>query len=333
MVGSINDKYGTEVVAYQYGETVTLDYLNSYVNPESRVDLSKPFRPTQVSKIEAAEKFPEWYDRKIRRKMDKPPKWDISGKVHGKDPYALYHWWMRQVDKVQGGHRYFFMMNMAIYACKCSVPKKVLEKDMSDIYEILRKIPHINEHGQQDELNEQDIHIAMKAYSKDYYCFKLSDHIATSGIDIKPNRRNHRTQEAHIKIMNFVRDEVMGKKDWRNKNGRPKGSGTFKDEIALWRAAHPEGTPKECIESTGISKNTVYKWWKESLPEVKRIRFNPEDMTTPDFIFIDSDGRPIIPEGVVVETLEETSNKERLSAYERGLLKYLGKYKEDNDDT
>ena len=31
--------------------------------------------------------------------------------------------------------------------------------------------------------------------------------------------------------------------------------------VEEWRTAHPEGTPKDCIADTGITKNTVYKWW------------------------------------------------------------------------
>ena len=37
MVGSINAKYGTELVAFRTGERVTLDYLNAYaIKPENR---------------------------------------------------------------------------------------------------------------------------------------------------------------------------------------------------------------------------------------------------------------------------------------------------------
>ena len=32
-----------------------------------------------------------------------PKKWDIAGKVHGDDPYALYHWWLRQILSIRGG--------------------------------------------------------------------------------------------------------------------------------------------------------------------------------------------------------------------------------------
>ena len=41
MVGSINDKHGTELVAFRTGERVTLDYLNAYAKPENRVDVNK----------------------------------------------------------------------------------------------------------------------------------------------------------------------------------------------------------------------------------------------------------------------------------------------------
>ena len=115
MVGSINNKYDTEVVAFKFGDRVSLEYLNSYVKPENQVDITKPFTPTQMSRAEAAEKFPEWYQKVVLNKDYKPKKWDIKGKVHGSDPYALYHWWLRQVDKATGGHRYFYMMNLALF--------------------------------------------------------------------------------------------------------------------------------------------------------------------------------------------------------------------------
>ena len=83
--------------------------------------------------------------------------WDIAGKVHGEDPYALYHWWQRQVRKVEGGHRYFYMMCLAIYAYKCGVPKKQLKKDMQRAVEELRLVKHVN------PLSEDEITSAMEA--------------------------------------------------------------------------------------------------------------------------------------------------------------------------
>ena len=53
MVGSINDKHGTELVAFRTGERVTLDYLNAYAKPENRVDVNKPFSPSKMTRAEA----------------------------------------------------------------------------------------------------------------------------------------------------------------------------------------------------------------------------------------------------------------------------------------
>ena len=57
-----------------------------------------------------------------------------------------------------------------------------------------------------------------------------------------------------------INDKVNGT-NWREGNGRPKGSGTKKNIISAWRETHPDGTKAECIRDTGISKPTVYKWW------------------------------------------------------------------------
>ena len=314
MVGSINSKYGFEVVAFKIGDKVSLDYMNSYVsNDESKVDITKPFRPTQMSREEAAEKFPEWYERVVKKRDLKPKKWDIAGKVHGDDPYALYHWWMRQVDKATGGHRYFFMMNMAIYACKCDVPEEILKADLMKVYETLRKIPHTNAYGEQDELDEHDVVIAMEAYSKEYYGFKISDHESTSGIEIQRNRRNGQSQADHLEEARAIRDIRMKRQNrkWTDGNGRPKGSGTAKEKIYQWRTKHPDGTPKECIEQTGISKNTVYKWWRLAVPRFYRVK----PFITFDYLDEEEEQKKIIENEFTKQTDDE--RKQLLEAYQK----------------
>ena len=89
----IRDRHGTELVAFRTGERVTLDYLNAYAKPENRGDVNKPFSPSKMTRAEAREADPEWYERVVVRGEKGRKKWDIAGKVHGDDPYALYHWW------------------------------------------------------------------------------------------------------------------------------------------------------------------------------------------------------------------------------------------------
>ena len=49
--------------------------------------------------------------------------------------------------------------------------------------------------------------------------------------------------------------------NWREGNGRPKGSGTAEKIVREWRQQHPDGSKKECKDATGLSYPTIRKWW------------------------------------------------------------------------
>ena len=149
MVGSINDKYNLPVVAFKIGDKVSLDYVNSYVDvKENMVDVNRQFRPSQYSKEEAREKFPEWYERVIVKGDKRAKKWDIKR--------DLYDWWLKQSYKVKGGHRYFYLMCMVIYAFKCNIPKEEVEEDMNEKFEELKDIEHSN------PLTKEDLYTALE---------------------------------------------------------------------------------------------------------------------------------------------------------------------------
>lgn len=252
MVGSVNDKYGITLKAFQTGERVTLDYMNQYVREQFRVDVNKPFRPSKMTREQAKETYPEWYQRVIVEKNKKSKKWDIKSK----QGYALYEWWKGKVDEVRGGHRYFFLMCMAIYACKCDVPKSKLKEDMFEMLNELQKIPHEN------EMTEYDIKSALEAYDKNYYNFTIADIEKLTDVRIDRNKRNYRKQEQHIKIMNAVREVTHPNGAWRNTEGRPKGSGTKEDLVKGYLVENPDSTPTEIARNLGISRTTVYKYMK-----------------------------------------------------------------------
>lgn len=257
MVGSINEKHGTEIRAFRVGGRVSIDYLNLYViDPKNRVDLQKRFKPSKMTREQAKLTYPEWYERVIVKGIKKPKRWDISGKVNGDDPYALYHWWIRQIEHVKGGHRYFFLMCMAIYASKCDVPKYKLKEDLEEAYKRLQEVEHTN------PMKREDIKSALEAFSKEYYNFTISDIVKLTEVNIERNKRNYRKRNEHIRLMNFVREELNGNKDWRNKDGRPKGSGTAEQKVQQYRAEHPEASVTEVARALQLSRTTVYKWWK-----------------------------------------------------------------------
>lgn len=261
MVGSLNNKHDLRLVAFRTGERVTLDYLNAYAKPENRVDVNKPFSPSKITRAEAKEKYPEWYERVVVRGDKRRKQWDIAGKVHGSDPYALYHWWLRQIGGIKGGHRYFFLMCLAIYAYKCGVPKKQLRKDMQRAFEELQTVKHEN------ILTEDDIRSALEAYDKEYYNFTIADIEALTDVRIEKNKRNGRKQKDHIELMNTMK-ELKKRLGEPVNDGRPVGSGTAQERVNKWREQHPDGTKSQCKAETGLSYPTIRKWW-EYQPKVR----------------------------------------------------------------
>ena len=117
-------------------------------------------------------------------------RWDIAGKVNGKDPYALYHWFLQFAPQILVGHRYFYMMCCVIYASKCGVPYQQLREDMKEVFERLLQIEHDN-----NPLTERDMKSALKIYKRDFYNITLVDIERMTGLRLPRNRRNGRTRE------------------------------------------------------------------------------------------------------------------------------------------
>ena len=247
MVGSKNDKYDLPVKAFKTGDRVTLDYINAYADEkENQVDIKRRFRPSQYTKEEAKEKFPEWYQRVVVEKNRNQKKWDIKR--------DLYDWWLRQSSKVKGGHRYFYLMCMVIYAVKCNISREEVEADMYDKFDELSQIEHSN------PLTEEDIKSALETYDRQYYNFTIHDIEKLTDIRIDRNKRNYRKRKQHILVMNAIRDVIYPEGEWRNKEGRPKGSGTKEDLVREYVKNNPNDNPTEIARNLGISRPTVYKY-------------------------------------------------------------------------
>ena len=258
MVGSMNNKYGVVVRAYHVGDRVSLEDLNPYAQEKNRVDINKPFRPTKVTLAEVREKYPDWYQRVIVEKNQNQKKWDIKGKVHGDNPYALYDWWKKRANEIKGGHRYFFLMCMAIYACKCDISKKQLKMDMQEVFQELRKVEHDN------LLTQEDIASALEAYDKEYYNFTIADISKLTDLFIQKNKRNGRKQEQHLQFARGIRDVKANLGEVVSGGGRP----SAEQKVREWREQHVEGTKSQCKADTGLSYPTIRKWWVfETAPE------------------------------------------------------------------
>ena len=194
------------------------------------------------------EKEKEWYQRVVVEKNRNQKKWDIKR--------DLYDWWLRQSSKVKGGHRYFYLMCMVIYAVKCNISREEVEADMYDKFDELSRIEHSN------PLEEEDIKSALETYDRQYYNFTIDDIEKLTDIRIERNKRNYQKQKYHLEEARMIRDLRMKRqgRKWTDNNGRPKGSGTKEALVKGYLVENPDSTPTEIARNLGISRTTVYKY-------------------------------------------------------------------------
>ena len=110
-----------------------------------------------------------------------------------------------------------------------------------------------------NRFTEDDVHDAMLAYDENYNKWPIKTIEDTTLFRIERNRRNGRKQDEHLKMMNFVRDNLSYPDgSWRNKEGRP----TQVETVRRWREKNPDNNNKsQCAKETGLDRKTVRKWW------------------------------------------------------------------------
>ena len=244
----------------------SLDTLGRYVPNAMRVDEDKLFKESRMTLKEAKAKYPEWYERVILGKDKTCKRWEIEKKVHGKDPYALYNWWKRQImDGAAYTHRYFCIMCLVIYGVKCNVP---YEQVKTDAYKL---IPFLDAINPSQPFTAADVDSALECYDERYATFPRKDIQALSAIQIPPNKRNGRSQATHMRIMSSTRDILYPDGAWRNKEGRPVGSGTKEKAVLEYIEANPNATVTEVSRALGISRTTVYKYKGKAIKDEKHV--------------------------------------------------------------
>jgi hypothetical protein len=242
-------KDGKRTRAFETGKPVTVEYLNDYVLKEDRVTTFT--YKSDLTMQEAREKYPEWYESRIVRQEARKT-WECKP--------DLYYWWLRTMKQGVTYHRrYFCVMCLAIYAKKSGISREQLEQDAFGLVDELDKLT-------QEETNHftrSDVLKALEMYNDSYFTFPIDSIVELTAIPIQKNKRNFRKQKVHLQRMRAVQAIDYPDGEWRNKKGRPKGSGTKKELIEQWQAEHPEGKKADCIRATGADRKTVSKYWKK----------------------------------------------------------------------
>lgn len=234
---------------------IAIEELNRYAvkfgKKECQIDIAYE---SELTLAEAKEAYPDWYERRVVNGQKKGS-WECKR--------DLYEWWKRQITEgASVGHRYYCLLMLSIYAIKCG--RNVTEEELiQDAYSFLDQFDELSDNDI-NRFTEDDVMDALQAYyDKDLVTYPINSIAYHSAIKIEKNKRNGRKLDAHIKMLNATRKfkrDVLGEDEYKN-NGRPQGSSKQKDIVIHWRMGHPSGTPKQCMAETGISKNTVYRWW------------------------------------------------------------------------
>ena len=252
MVGSINDRYNTVVRAFEIGDRVSLEYLNSYVMNIDRADVNPIYSRPKYTQEEMKTIAPDWHEDVIVNGNKRIKQWKLP-KGHKGD--ELYNWWLRHLnrDEIGGGCRYHYMMILSSYAAQGGVPKERLESDLWKIFEVLKRRKWRN------ELTDFDVKTALRAYDNRIIITKQKIKDWT-GIEVTPKiGRNGAKQNEHLEEARALRDLRQKRKGvaWDDNNGRKPLDWIIKQ----YQAHYPEARKIDCINDTGLSKTTVYKWW------------------------------------------------------------------------
>ena len=171
----------------------------------------------------------------------------------------LYDWWLRKIQsgEVSVGHRYWCLSVLASYGIKCDIPE---DEVLTDALELLPMFDNISD-DEHNRFTKRDVLDAMNMYQENYVTYSRAEVERVSGISVSPNKRNGRKQATHLKIARFTL-ETMNEEQEKALQGRPKGSSQQKKMVEEWQKSHPDGKKADCIRDTGLSKPTVYRWWK-----------------------------------------------------------------------
>jgi len=299
----------SRVRAFRMSEhPITLKKMSEYVPEAMVVDERKLFRESKMSLAAAKEKYPEWYEKVVVKKDKTPKRWKIEEKVHGNNPYALYDWWKSKINEGAAfHHRYFCLMCLAIYGAKCNVPEEKVRQDAYDF------VPFLNALNPQEPFTKEDADSALECFDLKYITFPIKDMIAISNIEIEKNKRNYRKQADHLARARAVQDVDYPDGSWRNKNGRPKGSGTKENDVREYMKEHPDASISQIANELHISRSTVYKY-KKSLNVVtdRKVDF--------DYIVKLPNGSEILIER------DDIYNKDRMKLMQK-YIEYMKKHK------
>ena len=246
VVGTLTKK-GDRVEAYRTGDKVTIEYMNQFVPVKDQIDV---VYVSNLTLAEAKVKYPDWYERRI---VNGEPKknWVCNE--------AVYEWWKERIlTEAVVGHRYYCLMMLVIYAIKCDISYERVEADCFEVMEHFEKMTV----DEDNHFTVKDVMDALVCYQdKSLVTYPINSIANRSGLEIEKNKRNGRSQQKHIAMVNNMRKykrDVLEEDEYKN-NGRPRKD----DVIKRYLKRHPDVTsPTKIAQACNVSRTTVYNYFK-----------------------------------------------------------------------
>lgn len=248
-VGS-RTKADSYVMAFECGRKVSIEYMNSFLPEEKKLNC---IYKTNCTLEQARELYPEWYNRRIERGEER-------GHFNRHQP-IYYNWIEKIMVGAVVGHRYNCLENLCSLAVQCNIEPEQVEKDCRMVAERFEELTV----DDNNHFTEYDILCALKTYhtaSEQAYRRKIAYISKKTGIELIPNKRNGRKQATHLKIARFAL-ETMNEEKGETLQGRPKGAGTKETLVREYVLAHPDENISQIAKNLGVSRPTVYKYLHE----------------------------------------------------------------------
>lgn len=250
-VGSVVKNGKAYVMAFKTGEKVTIEYFNKHLPQDKQMNtIYKSNLPLE----KARELYPKWYQKRIV---------DNEDRGHWNRYEGIYYNWIEKIKNgAVVGHRYNCLENLCSLAVQCNIAPEQVEKDCRELADVMEELTE----KEDNHFTEYDVLCALKTYhtaDEGAYRRRIEYITKKTGIPLEPNKRNYRKQSLHLERARAVQSIDYPDGEWRNKDGRPKGSGTAEEKVRVWRKEHPDGKKIECHRDTGMSRVTIDKWWDE----------------------------------------------------------------------
>lgn len=221
--------------------------------------------------------------------MKKYPNWEPNKEC--KNTYTLnrrvFDWWFQKVlAEGKCGGRYFALESLALYAVKCAIPQDEATRLLREAFEHLSKVQD-DTHGALEERDWKDAIKKLKLTPSEVN-INVDVLVHKTCIEVDKNRRNHRTQTAHLKRARKEKEMLIEEGDKKAVGGRPKGSANKEYQklqvIIDYLKRNPQNTGTNVItRETGLSKHTVIKWKEKALEYIK-LNGGTYQMTIEDFL-------------------------------------------------